>query len=91
MLFSYPFHHYPGLLHCVVVVHYVLLNVKLRSVCVRVYRRQGSLASVWGACINEGEAVSPRPQPYTGGTNSTLHKVSIGHSSLWQVGAAWEV
>ncbi|XP_069156721.1 uncharacterized protein [Procambarus clarkii] len=55
------------------------LALKGVSSCCIFCKRQGSLASVWGACINEGEAVSPRPQPYTGGTNSTLHKTVSCH------------
>ncbi|KAK8742543.1 hypothetical protein OTU49_001943 [Cherax quadricarinatus] len=41
-------------------------------------KRQGSLASVWGACITEGDTTSPRSQPYTG-VSSNLHKTVSCH------------
>ncbi|XP_071534113.1 uncharacterized protein [Panulirus ornatus] len=43
-------------------------------------RRQGSLASVWGACLNEGDSSpSPRSPAYTGGNTSNLHKTVSCH------------
>ncbi|KAG7168206.1 Inactive serine/threonine-protein kinase TEX14-like, partial [Homarus americanus] len=42
-------------------------------------KRQGSLASVWGACITEGDSTSPRSPPYKGGTSTNLHKTVSCH------------
>lgn len=42
-------------------------------------KREGSLASVWGACVAEAGEQSPRTPPYVGASPTNLHKTVSCH------------